>query len=367
MVLTVNERVKRNYDANRSKILERKRAAYAAKKLKNVVVEVVDEPELQSVTEFVEVIDEPLPSTSKLIPVKIDPLERIAELISGLDISDGNKKFRINNFKTIIKILKPIDYNDLINQFVKRPNHVIKLFKKFEYLPEKKYSENTLIAYYKAILFFLDKFEIPIKPEKKMKYLDQLEINGVIIDKELEIKNNTNKLPSFDEYVEKVIENFGINSREYLIAKMYSEIKCRDNLQLILVRDQIKLSKENNYIVVNEFSNAVVIINNYKTMDKYGVYNTILSEALTTLIKSYIITHQIENDQLFFNAKNISMIICRMNKKLGYEGNGSINLFRKMIATDAKDLPLKEQLKISKQMRHNLKTHTKNYIINETI
>jgi hypothetical protein len=200
-----------------------------------------------------------------------------------------------------------------------------------------------------------------------MKYLDQLEISGVTIDTQLEIKNNTNKLPSFDEYVKKVIEHFGINSREYLIAKLYSEVKCRDNLQLILVKDAIKLNKEKNYIVVNEFPSAVVVINNYKTMDKYGVYDTVLSEELTTLIKSYIITHQIQNDELFFNSKNISMIICRMNKRLGYEGFGSINLFRKMIATDAKDMPLKEQLKISKQMRHNLKTHTKNYIINETI
>jgi hypothetical protein len=102
-------------------------------------------------------------------------------------------------------------------------------------------------------------------------------------------------------------------------------------------------------------------------MDKYGVYDTLLSEELTTLIKSYIITHQIQNDDLFFNSKNISMIICRMNKKLGYDGFGSINLFRKMIASDAKDLPLKEQLKISKQMKHSFKTHTKNYIVNESI
>ena len=367
MVLTVNERVKKNYQKCREKILERKRAAYAAKKAKLNAPIIEEEKPLESTTEFVDVMDEPLPYTSQLIEVKIDPFEKVTQLINGLDISDGNKKFRINNLKTIITILKPIDYNNLIRQLVKQPNKVIKLIKNFEYTHGKKYAENTLIALYKAILFYLDKLNINIKSEKKMKYLDQLEINGVTHDKQLELKNNANKLPSFEEYLNKVIESFGINSREFLIAKMYQEVKCRDDLQLILVRDPIRLNKEKNYIVVNDFDHAVVIINAYKTIDKYGAYDTALSEELTTLIKSYIMSHQISNGELFFKVKNISMIVSRMNKQLEYLNHGAINLFRKMIASDAQDLPLKEQLKISKQLKHSFKTHNKNYIINENI
>jgi hypothetical protein len=365
MVLTVNERVKRNYDANRAKILERKRAAYAAKKLKNIVEE---EKPLESVTEFVEVMVEPeLPSTSETIPFVIDPLERVIELINGFDISDGNKIFRINNFKTIINILKPTDYDDFIFKLNKQPNKNIKLINNFDYKPGKKYAENTLISFYKNILFFLDKLNITIKDEKKNKYLDQLELLGVVTAHKNQLKNNTSQIPSFADYLKKCKETFGPSSREYLIALMYSEIKCRDDLQMILVRDPIKLSKEKNYIVVNDYPNANVIINNYKTSDKYGLYSVELSEELTILIKSYILEHKIENGQLFFNVKNISMIVSRMNEKLGVEGLGSINLFRKMIASDAKDLPLKQQLNISKQLKHSFKTHTQNYIVNESI
>ena len=61
------------------------------------------------------------------------------------------------------------------------------------------------------------------------------------------------------------------------------------------------------------------------------------------------------------------MVVSRMNKTLGYEGFGAINLFRKMIASDAKDLSLKEQLKVSKKLKHSLKIHKSNYIINEQL
>ena len=367
MVLTISERVKRNYEKDKVKILERKRVAYAAKKLKNVVEEKPLENITELITELISVVEPELQSTSELIPVKIDPLERVIELINGLNISDGNKKFRINNFKTIIKILTPTDYADLIFQLIKQPNKVLKLIKNFEYKPRHTYSVNTQISLFKAILFFLEKFDINIKHEKKTKYEDSIQICDVVSAQELQVKNNTNSIPTFEEYLQKCLEKYGNKSREYLISKIYHEVSCRDDLQLILLCDAVKLNQEKNYIICNELPNANVIINDYKTIDRYGKFNTELSEELTKLIKEYIINHQIQNGELFFNAKNISMIVSRMNKSLGYEGFGAINLFRKMIASDSKNLPLKEQLKVAKQMTHSLKVHNSNYIIKEKI
>jgi len=370
MVFTNAEKTKRNYEKDKSNILARKRAAYAKKKLeKNLPI--VEEPPLESTSHLIEIQPETeLKFESVFIPIEpitIDTFTQVSQMINALDISDGLKKFRINNFKTIINILKPVDYTDLIFKLTKQPKKVIHKFKDFEYQPWKKYSINSLITFYKSILFFVDKFDIQIKPDKKIKYEDQIQIGDVVSSEELEVKNNNISIPTFSEYLNNVIEHFGLNSREYLISKMYEELKCRDDLQLILVRDYIKANPDKNYIIVNEFDQANVIINNYKTADRYGPINCQISSELTTLIKSFILTHKIDNDDLFFNAKNMSTIVSRMNKKLGYNKFGAINLFRKMIASDSKDLPLKEQLKVAKQMTHSLKVHNSNYIIKESI
>lgn len=369
MPKTNAENVKAHYDRNKEEVLKKKRDRYHANKLKKIEVKeelpLVELP-LESTSELIEVQPEPeLETKSEFITV--DTLTQVSNMISSLKIGDPLKKFRRINFKTIINILKPTSYEDLIFQLTKQPKKVIHLLKSFEYQPNKTYAVNTLISFYKAILFFLDKFNIFIKPEKKIKYEDVIEISDVVSAQELEIKNNSISIPTFEEYLNKIVEHFGLASREYLIAKMYHEVSCRDDLQLILLRDPIKLNNKNNYIIVNEFPNATVIINDYKTVDKYGKFNTELSPDLTTLIKSYILTNQIENGNLFFNSKNISMLVSRMNKKLGFEGFGAINLIRKIIATEAESLPLKEQLKVSKKMKHSLKVHKSNYIITEKI
>ena len=374
MVLTNAEKVKRNYDKDRENILAKKRAAYAAKKLKNIVVE---EPPLESTSELIEIqpakgtSEEPeLESKTELVKIHyiFVPLAQITHMINGLENeSPGNKKFRINNFKTIINILKPTDYNELLFKLTKQPNKVLKSIKNFEYKPRHTYSVNTQISLFKAILFFLDKFNINIKPDKKTKYEDAIQIGDVISTQELQVKNNSVSIPSFEEYLQKCVEHFGEKSREYLIAKIYHEVSCRNDLNLVLLSDAVRLNREKNYIIVNEFPKATIIINDYKTVDRYGKFNQELSEDLTKLIKEYILTHHIENGDIFFNMNNISMVVSRMNKTLGYEGFGAINLFRKMISSDAKDLSLKEQLKVSKKLKHSLKVHNSNYIIRESI
>jgi len=374
MPKTNAENVKTHYDRNKEDVLKRKRDRYHAKKLKKsqeikeeveltntselIPVVEIKEPELDSKTEFIEIIAKKDP---------IDTFEITKKMIYDLpNESAGNKLFRSKNLKTIINIIKPNDYDDLIFKFTKQPKKVIKLIKNYEYIKGRTYSTNTLISLYKAILFFIDKFSIFIKPDKKTKYEDAIQIGDIVSSKELIEKNNSNDIPSFEDYLQKLIKMFGNKSREYLIAKMYSEIKCRDDLHLILVDSFDNLDSQKNYLVLNDNKSSVVI-NDYKTIDKYGRYDVELSNELTTLISDYILEYEIKNGEKFFNFNNVSMVISRMNKILGFTKLGNINLFRKMIASDAKDLPLKEQLKVAKQMKHSLKVHNSNYIIKEII
>lgn len=395
--LTNAEKVKRNYDKDREKILERKRGKYQADKLKRLEQQlqpqifqhdipiIEEEQPLPSTSEAIplavglgvrgsqpHIIEQQLPSTSELIEAnlledKIDALERVTQLISELpDESEGNKLFRTKNFKTIINIIKPTDYNELIFQLTKQPNKVLKLIKNYEYQPNKTYATNTLISLYKAILFFLDKFDIFIKPDKKIKYEDAIQIGDVVSSNELVKKNNSTPIPTFEEYLQKCIETFGNKSREFLIAKIYSEAKCRDDLQLILTNSFEDLNPQLNYLVF-KINKSFIVINDYKTKDKYGAYRVELSDELSQLIKDFINTYDIEFGEKFFNIKNVSMVVHRMNKILNFTGHGAVNLFRKMVASDSKELPLKEQLNIAKQMKHSFKVHNSNYIVKESI
>jgi len=374
MVMTGAQRVKKHYDANRESTLAKRRDRYHAKKLAKV------ESELPNTSELIPLEESELPNTSELIPIElievefvepvepieedlIDPtnvLEIVTKNINSLDETDGTKKIRISNMKSIITILNPVNYKEFIKALKCRPNQTIKLIKSYQYTPNKTYAPNTLISLYKTVLFYFDKFNMNVKPTNKEKYKDAIELYDAISVVELKEKNQTT-IPTFDKYLQRVLNEYGIYSREHIIVKMFQQVKCRDDLKLIVANVSSQLDKNINYLVVEEIFK--VVLHDYKTIDRYGVVNVELDIELTNLLSHYIKTHNIQVGDCLFNSNNISKIISLVNQKLGYVGHGAINLIRKMLSTDATTLPLEEQLKVSKQLCHSLKTTNLNYVI----
>ena len=376
MALTGSERTKKHYEKNKEAVLAKKRERYHANKAKKLakvepVVEtelasesILVEPELISKSVLVEIpielATDELANDSEFIPgiEELPVINIIENMINSLEgETDGNRIFRIKNFKTLTTIFNPLTYKDFLKQ-LRKPVNTIKQIKSFEYKPSKKYATNTLIALYKAILYFFDKFGLILK--NKEKYEDQIQMADALAIVELKQKNVAT-IPTFQEYIQAVLNEYGLNSREYLIAKIYQEAKCRNDLQLIIVNDKSVLDELANYLVLGETTN--IVINNYKTMDKYGKIDIVLSDELTKLINNYIENNQLQLGENLFNTINISMIVTRMNQRLGFTGHGSINLLRKMLASDASSLPIEGQLKLAKEMCHSLKVTNSNYVV----
>ena len=370
MALTNSERQKKHYDANKEAVLAKKRERYHANKAKKLAS--VVEPELANDSTFelpsestFELANEStfeLANESEFIPLveELPVINIIENMINSLEgETDGNKNFRIKNFASLVKIFKPVSYKQFLKQ-LRKPVNTIKQIKSFEYAPNKTYATNTLIALYKAILYFFNKFDIPLK--NKEKYEDAIQMADAVAVVELK-KKNTNSIPTFEEYLQAVLNEYGLNSREYLIAKIYQEAKCRNDLQLIIVNNASILDELSNYLVLDDTTK--IVIQNYKTMDKYGKIDVVLSDELTQLLHKFIENNQLQLGDNLFNTINISMIVTRMNQRLGFTGHGSINLLRKMLASDASVLPMEDQLKLAKEMRHSLKVTNSNYVVKE--
>jgi len=371
-----SERTKKHYDANREAVLAKKRERYRAKKLVQIASQLIIEKD----SEIIELEKElpsdsifELPNESELVEI---PLEEPGELIEPTNVleiitkninsleneSDGNKKIRISNFKTLINILNPINYKEFIKALKCRPNQTIKLIKSFQYKPNKTYASNTLITLYKAVLFYFEKFNIKVKQTNKSKWEDAIQIYDAIAVVELKEKNKS-IIPSFEEYLQRVLDEFGLFSREYLIVKIYQQVKCRDDLILTVADSSTKLDKLTNYLLVGEIYR--VVLNDYKTIDRYGVIDVELDTELTNLLEHYMENNNIQIGDNLFNTNNISKIVSRINQKLGIIGHGAINLIRKMLATDASMLPIETQVKVAREMAHSLKVTNSNYVVKE--
>jgi integrase len=317
-----------------------------------------------------EPVIEDQPADTVVSDDKISALDKIAILINNIpNETKGNITFRINNFKTIIKILNTPSYKAFITKITSNPKLVIESIKEAEFRG-KKYSTRSILAYFNSILFLLDKYpDIKITKDKKKLYKDQSNVMSFIADEEGDEKKKkleeTGGLPSYDEYLNKVIETFGEDGREYLISKLYKEIKARDDLILKVVKTRDEVVDDDNYLIINKGHQAEVVINSYKTIKKYGEFEVKLSNSLTSLIRKYLKNNQISYNDYLFNTKSLSVIVSRMNKALGVSGYGATNVFRKMLQTDLdkSGATPEQKIQLANELKHSTATAKKSYVI----
>jgi len=301
---------------------------------------------------------------------KISALEKISILINNIpNETKGNITFRINNFKTILKILKTPLYKAFITKITSNPTLVINSIKEAEFRG-KKYSTRSILAYFNSILFLLDKHpNIKITKEKKKLYQNQSSVMSFIADEEGDEKKKkleeTGGLPSYEEYLNKVIEKFGNEGREYLIAVLYRETKARDDLILKIVRSGDDADGDDNYLIIGKGPQANVVIKSYKTIKKYGEFDVKLSNSLTSLIRKYLKDNKISYNDYLFNTKSLSVIVSRMNKAIGVTGYGATNVFRKMLQTDLDrtNATPEQKIQLANELKHSTATAKKSYII----
>ena len=111
-------------------------------------------------------------------------------------------------------------------------------------------------------------------------------------------------------------------------------------------------SQDENYIVVPKKDALTLIVNKYKTSEKYGQIKVKLSLPLSKLIRNYMSNKDLNDGDYLFGNKNLSSSVSKMNKKIG--DTGGINEYRKMSVTDLLNSKPSAQArqKLAQQMAH---------------
>lgn len=248
-----------------------------------------------------------------------------------LNCSDWNKCFGHNSKNTIYKIETATQQRD----------------------PSKLYSTNSKKGFYQTIL----------KTVGDMKIKMGAKVFGAYSDKFLEYKlrshlesqeKKKNKVNiDIDEYVQKVLDAYGKDSKQALIIKLYELHPFRDDLVLQIIPKQVK-EVDKNYIIVpeNKTHNLTLVLNTYKTDKKYGQELIPIPKELSKELRKYIDTNKLKYDDYLFGKKKLTSFIKTFNEKIGLKV--TINTLRQMkvnkILNNNPTVP--QRLMLAKQMKH---------------
>ena len=282
--------------------------------------------------------------------------EDIVNGLTSLDISDGSRLKYKNDIKRLMTLTECTniitcfkDYKKLINIINNstKPNG-------------DPYSINTKKSLFQMILFLIDKLNIPISAKIKQQYNKQFEILKISSNDENIEKQETVSIISFDKYLEKVKTEYGVESKMYVLSSLYKEVTLRDNFILEIVSSFEEATDNNkNYIVVPKKGNLILIINKYKTVEKYGVIKVKLSKELSNLIKNYINREKLVIGDYLFGSKPLTDYVRKKNKQIGV--TGGINEYRHMSVSDLLNTqPTAEaRQELAESMKHSPLTQIK--------
>lgn len=283
------------YSEKKDKINERRKAKYQEKK---VVVVKVEEPTL--------------PSNDIILQT----------LLEKEFASESTKKRYVNDIKRLIKLAKDISIFDLIKE------HKIK-----DLLESSTFSSSTKKGMVFSVYQIIKDYDLKVEVEDLELYVNTLII---VINDELNKKKAEEVVLSFKDYLEKVKEKYGEDSKIYTLGCIYQEVTLRDDFQLILTEQPVEeLKKKNENYLFWVGQTMIVVINQYKTEKTYGVIVVELSDELRERIAKYITKNDIDENKYVFGDKPLSSYICKKNKEIGIDGG--VSLYRRMKISDLKN------------------------------
>lgn len=258
----------------------------------------------------------------------------------------SSQQMYINSMKRILKLF---DTDDLIKVIYDK-NLLEKII--------QDRPVNTAKADLQAILKIVDTFPIAISEKLKSKIKTAFDVlKEKSFEKSAEPKED---LISFNDYIKKIEEKFGKESKQYVVATIYHELPLRDDMQLKIV-DSIKSTKnkEHNYLVLNKSPKGRIIVHNYKTSEGLGTINKELTTKLTNIIKKYMNSKAESDRDYLFTDKKMTSYIQKMNAAIGL--HSGTNLFRHMAVNEFLSEPksAEEKVKKASDMGHSVNTQRK--------
>ena len=279
-----------------------------------------------------------------------------------------NPKTHNDHMKTVAKILGRSDWD---KAFVNFKDVIQKIESAVHGKKNKPYKTNPRRSYFQAILTEVDKVKVTkdgkkiiLSPEAREAYTNIWKLYGVRSSNEAKAKRESEEVMDFDEYVEDVIKYFGKDSKEALVIAIYRFHMFRDNLVLKIIPKEI-IDKSENYLIVpeNKTSSLTLVLNDYKTADKYGQKELKMPQILSNEIRKYMADKKLGYNDYLFGESKLSSFISNFNKKLLQHGyvlgfKITINTLRQMKASQilSNNPTEAEHVALSEEMHHSEST-----------
>jgi hypothetical protein len=277
--------------------------------------------------------------------------EEAVNALDGLQIKDAT---RLKYKQDLKRLMNLTDCNDNLIKCFRDYKSLIEIINTSHKPNGEPYSINTRKSLIQMVLYLIDKLQLPITKTIKNHYIKQFDISKIASSDENVEKQENTTIISFKDYLQKIKDEFGSDSKEFVLSCLYREITLRDDFILKIV-PTIKSADNNNinYIVVPKKENMTVIINQYKTSDKYGEIKVKLSTSLSKLIRNFIKVEKLEYDNFLFGSKNLTQFVTKMNNKIGV--HGGISLYRKMSVSEllSNNPSPEERAELSRSMAHS--------------
>ena len=283
----------------------------------------------------------PAPKKRKLI-IKGFSFSKLDDLIGDKIPNAETKSIHLQAIKSVLRIMHDVELGHMFRDADK----LITGINTGKTVEGEDYSLATKVRQFQAVLKLSDILTIPLDTTKIM---DAYQIIKMKLDDEIETKPQT-EYPTFTTYLEQCKAMFGEDSREYLIAFMYSEFTVRDDLGLVLSDKNLK---KVNYLFIQK-TKITIVLNEYKQYSQYGQIRHTCSSELRKLLIAYIAKKKLTIGDLLFGVKQLTDIVSLMNKRLGY--TTGVNLFRHMKVNDVLNscnCTYEQRLELSKQMGHS--------------
>jgi hypothetical protein len=291
----------------------------------------------------------PAPKKKRLI-IKGFSFAKLDDLIGDKIANEESKSSHLKAIKSVLRIMKDVE---LENMF-KNADKLIEGINTGKSQDGNEYSLATKMKQFESVLKISSVLNIPLDRDK---IIDAYTILKMKLQDEKESKPD-GEYPTFTTYLEQCKAMFGADSREFLIASMYAELTCRNDFNLTVSDKKLK----GNYLLVQK-TKMTIVLNEYKTAEKYGEMKHKCSASLRKLILAYIEKNGIKIGDLLFGVVDLQPVLSLMNKRLGYSTGA--NLFRHMRVAEVMNDPsltYEQRLETAKNMMHNCVTTQKKYL-----
>ncbi len=283
--------------------------------------------------------------------------EQALQIIETSDAfeSDGSRKTYVGHLRTVQDLLGCEDLRTCFQDATQVIKQLEEARQKRD--PSKTYSLNSKKAYVQAILKLSDVLGIELTPETKQQYVDAFDVLKLDSKKQTEQrveegKQEQGQPKTFDEYLPRVRDTFGTDSKEYLVASLYSIHGFRDNLKGLRTVREIDDKGDNQLIVPSSRDKPYrIYLARYKTGNKYGPKTIEVPPEIGKLIRAYTTQNKLKLGQPLLGSASLSGFVSGFNKQMGLPF--TINSLRELhVAPVIDSLDSKGRVELAKKMGH---------------